>query len=86
MSALLIAFVAPDSFQITLAVAIFVGMVVGGVGWIPGAFIGALFILFVPNIAEHIAFGMAAFFGATSAKRRGESVTPRIFGRRRKDR
>jgi branched-chain amino acid transport system permease protein len=62
LSALLIAFVAPDSFQITLAVAIFVGMVVGGVGWIPGAFLGALFILFVPNIAEHIAFGMAAFF------------------------
>ena len=30
--------------------------------------------------------GVAAFFGATSAKRRGESVTPRIFGRRRKDR
>jgi branched-chain amino acid transport system permease protein len=62
LSALLIAFVAPDSFQITLAVAIFVGMVVGGVGWIPGAFLGALFILFVPNIAEHIAFGLAAFF------------------------
>ena len=62
LSAMLIAFVAPDSFQITLAVAIFVGMVVGGVGWIPGAFLGALFILFVPNIAEHIAFGLAAFF------------------------
>lgn len=61
LSALLIAFVAPDSFQITLAVALFVGMVVGGVGWIPGAFVGGLFILFVPNIAEHIAFGLAAF-------------------------
>lgn len=61
LSALLIAFVAPDSFLITLAIAIFVGMVVGGVGWIPGAFVGALFILFVPNIAEHIAFGLAAF-------------------------
>lgn len=61
LSALLIAFVAPDSFQITLAVALFVGMVVGGVGWIPGAFIGGLFILFVPNIAEHIAHGLAAF-------------------------
>lgn len=61
LSALLIAFVAPDSFTITLAVALFVGMVVGGVGWIPGAFIGGLFILFVPNIAEHIAHGLAAF-------------------------
>lgn len=30
--------------------------------------------------------GVAAFFGATGAKRRGESVGPRIFGRRRKDR
>ena len=62
LSAMLIAFVAPDSFQITLAVAIFVGMVVGGVGWIPGAFLGGLFILFVPNIAEHIAFGLSATF------------------------
>lgn len=61
LSALLIAFVAPDSFLITLAIAIFVGMVVGGVGWIPGAFIGALFILFVPNISEHIAHGLGTF-------------------------
>lgn len=62
LSALLIAFVAPDSFQITLAIAIFVGMVVGGVGWIPGAFLGGIFILFVPNIAEHIAHGLGWFF------------------------
>jgi predicted membrane protein len=30
--------------------------------------------------------GVAAFFGATGAQRRGERVGPRIFGRRRRDR
>jgi hypothetical protein len=27
--------------------------------------------------------GVAAFFGATGARKRGESIGPRIFGRRR---
>lgn len=89
LSALLIAFVAPDSFQITLAVAIFVGMVVGGVGWIPGAFLGALFILFVPNIAEHIAFGLAAFsdfvrgfipFFPTIGEQSSKGLTGTVYG------
>lgn len=64
LSALLIAFVAPDSFQITLAIAIFVGMVVGGVGWLPGSLVGSAFIVFVPNIAEGISKGLSgAVFG-----------------------
>ena len=46
------AFVAPDSFTFALAVALFVGLVVGGVGSIPGALFGGFFVLFVPNIAE----------------------------------
>ena len=32
---------------------------VGGVGSIPGALFGGLFVLFVPNIAEHISKGLA---------------------------
>jgi branched-chain amino acid transport system permease protein len=59
LSAIVVQFVAPDSFTFTLAVALFVGLVVGGVGWIPGALVGGLFVLFVPNIAEHVSKGLA---------------------------
>ena len=47
-----VAFVAPDGYTINLAISLFLGMVVGGVGWLPGSFVGAAFIIFVPNIAE----------------------------------
>ena len=57
-------FVAPDGYTIQLAVALFLGMVVGGVGWLPGSLAGAAFIVFVPNIAEHISKGLSgAVFG-----------------------
>jgi branched-chain amino acid transport system permease protein len=59
LSAIVVQFVAPDSFTFLLAVALFVGLVVGGVGWIPGALVGGLFVLFVPNIAEHVSKGLA---------------------------
>jgi branched-chain amino acid transport system permease protein len=64
LGALAIQFVAPDSFTFLLSVALFVGLVVGGVGSIAGTFFGGLFILFVPNIAEHVSKGLAgAVFG-----------------------
>lgn len=64
LGAIVVQFVAPDSFTIQLAIAIFVGMVVGGVGWLPGSLIGAAFIVFVPNIAEGISKGLSgAVFG-----------------------
>ncbi len=40
LGAIAIAFVAPDSFTFVLAVALFVGLVVGGVGSIPGTLFG----------------------------------------------
>jgi branched-chain amino acid transport system permease protein len=56
--------VAPDSYTINFAIALFLGMVVGGVGWLPGSFIGSAFIIFVPNIAENISKGLSgAVFG-----------------------
>ena len=62
--AIVVQFVAPDSFTIQLAIAIFVGMVVGGVGWLPGSLVGSAFIVFVPNVAEHISKGLSgAVFG-----------------------
>ncbi|HEX7883373.1 MAG TPA: branched-chain amino acid ABC transporter permease [Afipia sp.] len=64
LGAIVVQFVAPDSFTIQLAIAIFVGMVVGGVGWLPGSLVGAAFIVFVPNVAEHISKGLSgAVFG-----------------------
>jgi branched-chain amino acid transport system permease protein len=59
LGAVAIAFVAPDSFTFVLAIGLFVGLVVGGVGSIPGTLFGGLFVLFVPNIAEHISKGLA---------------------------
>ena len=54
LSAIVIKFVAPDSFTFFLAVLILVGMVIGGVGWLPGCLIGGLAMLYLPNIAEVI--------------------------------
>ncbi|RJF65268.1 branched-chain amino acid ABC transporter permease [Rhodopseudomonas palustris] len=64
LGAIAVQFVAPDSYTIQLAIALFLGMVVGGVGWLPGSIIGAAFIVFVPNIAEHFSKGLSgAVFG-----------------------
>ncbi len=54
LSAILVAFVAPDSFTVFLSITLLVGMVIGGVTSLPGALYGALFIQFVPNIADQI--------------------------------
>src|SRR5262245_18394636 len=59
LGAIAIAFVAPDSFTFVLAVTLFVGLVVGGVGSILGTIAGGFFILFVPNIAESVSKGLA---------------------------
>jgi branched-chain amino acid transport system permease protein len=59
LSAVTIQFVAPDSFTFNLAIALFVGLVVGGVQSIPAALFGGLFVLFVPNIAESVSKGLA---------------------------
>jgi len=64
LGAIAVQFVAPDSYTITLAIALFLGMVVGGVGWLPGSIVGSAFIIFVPNIAESISKGLSgAVFG-----------------------
>jgi branched-chain amino acid transport system permease protein len=59
LGAIVIQFVAPDSFTFSFAIALFVGLVVGGVNSIPGTLFGGLFVLFVPNIAEHFSKGLA---------------------------
>jgi branched-chain amino acid transport system permease protein len=59
LGAIAVQFVAPDSFTFNLAIALFVGLVIGGVGSIPGTLFGGLFVLFVPNIAEEVSKGLA---------------------------
>jgi branched-chain amino acid transport system permease protein len=54
LGAIAIQYVAPDSFNIFVSIVFLVGIVVGGLASIPGAIYGALFIQFVPNIADEI--------------------------------
>ena len=54
LSAIAIQYVAPDSFSIFVSIVFLVGIVVGGLASIAGALYGALFIQFVPNIADEI--------------------------------
>lgn len=54
LSALAIAFVAPDTFDVFLSITFLVGVVIGGLASISGAIFGALFIQFVPNWAQDI--------------------------------
>ena len=64
LGAIAVQFVAPDSYTIQLAISLFLGMVVGGVGWLPGSFVGAAFIIFVPIMAENFSKGLSvAVFG-----------------------
>ncbi|MEF7615370.1 branched-chain amino acid ABC transporter permease [Aquincola sp. MAHUQ-54] len=50
-------FVSPESFTIFLSISFLVGVVVGGVATLSGAIYGALFIQFVPNVADSISEG-----------------------------
>jgi branched-chain amino acid transport system permease protein len=54
LGALLAQFVSPDSFDFFLSVRFLVGVVVGGLASMAGAFFGAIFIEFVPNIADYL--------------------------------
>jgi branched-chain amino acid transport system permease protein len=54
LGAIAIQYVAPDSFNIFVSIVFLVGIVVGGLASISGAIYGALFIQFVPNIADEI--------------------------------
>jgi len=54
LGAIVVQFVAPDSFTVFLSITLLVGLVVGGLASIPGAIFGGLFVQFVPNLAEQI--------------------------------
>jgi branched-chain amino acid transport system permease protein len=54
LGAIVIQFVAPDSFTIFLSISMVVGIVIGGLASLSGAIYGALFIQFIPNVADQI--------------------------------
>jgi branched-chain amino acid transport system permease protein len=54
LSALAIAYVSPDSFSLVLSINLLIGLVIGGLASIQGAIWGALFIQFIPNLAQDI--------------------------------
>lgn len=58
LSALATQYVAPDSFTLFVSINLLVGLVVGGVGWLPGALAGAIFIFFLPHLAEGVSQGL----------------------------
>jgi branched-chain amino acid transport system permease protein len=59
LGAIVVQFVAPDSFNFLLSVNFLVGLIVGGIGSIPGSLFGGVFVLFVPNIAEKVSTGLS---------------------------
>ena len=54
LSALAVAYVAPDAFNVFLSITFLTGIVIGGLASIWGAIFGALFIQFIPNWAQDI--------------------------------
>ncbi len=59
LAAIAVQFVAPDSYTFVLSIGLLVGLVIGGLAWLPGALIGGAFVLFVPNIAESFSKGLS---------------------------
>jgi len=54
LGAIAVQFVAPDGFSVFLSISLLVGVVVGGLASISGAVFGAIFIHFVPILANRV--------------------------------
>jgi branched-chain amino acid transport system permease protein len=52
LGALITQFVSPDNFSVFLSLTLLIGIVVGGVGTLSGPALGAIFVTFVPGVAE----------------------------------
>lgn len=49
-----IGFVSPDSFTVSLSITLLAGLVVGGLGSPAGAVLGAIFVMYVPSVAQDL--------------------------------
>lgn len=62
LSAITVAYVAPDSFTLQLAVSFLVGLVVGGIASLPGCLVGGAFIVLIQNSSQSISDWMKVTF------------------------
>lgn len=62
LSAVTVAYVAPDSFTLQLSISFLVGLVVGGIASLPGCIVGGAFIVLVQNSAQSISDWMKETF------------------------
>jgi len=62
LSAITVAYVAPDSFALPLSIAFLVGLVVGGIGSLSGCLIGGIFLVLVQNWAQSLSDWMKFTF------------------------
>lgn len=62
LSAITVAYVAPDSFTLQLSISFLVGLVVGGIASLPGCLLGGAFIVLVQNSAQSISDWMKQTF------------------------
>lgn len=53
LGGLLTQFVSPDSYSLALSISLLVGVVLGGATRLEGAVLGAIFVLYMPNVLEH---------------------------------
>jgi branched-chain amino acid transport system permease protein len=62
LSAITVGFVSPESFGLALSLSFLVGIVVGGLASLGGVLFGAMFIEFLPNLADQLSvnFGESA--------------------------
>lgn len=66
LNAILVQYVAPDSFQLFFSVTLLVGVAIGGLGRLSGSILGALFIQIVPTVVDQISKTATwAIYGAT---------------------
>ena len=54
LSAIVVEYVAPESYTFLHAILLLIAMVVGGVASIPGVILGAMFILYAPSFSENV--------------------------------
>jgi branched-chain amino acid transport system permease protein len=62
LSAVTVAYVAPDSFTLQLSVSFLIGLVVGGIGSLAGCVVGGVFLVLVQNSAQSISDWAKATF------------------------
>ena len=90
-------FVNPAAYPVTLSITLVIGLAVGGLGWLPGAVVGAAFVQYLPDLAQQVTkrpgapsvvYGIVVIVvmlllpsGLGGLLRRGGSLTTRLLGR-----